>query len=100
MLARQIEREAAERQRARRVADALGVEAGDLLLEAAGPEQQVARLDAAIVEIERPPGLAVHELGRLAELEAGRVALDQHRADAADSRPEPNVDEKNVGLAA
>src|SRR4029077_21059885 len=60
MLARTAEGVAAERERARRVADPLDVEAGDLLLETARPEQDVLGGNAAVVEMPLPPFLAAH----------------------------------------
>src|SRR5437764_1485151 len=49
---------AAERQRARAIAEPLDVERRDLLLEAAGTEQHVCRRHAAIVEVQLRPFLA------------------------------------------
>src|SRR5262249_47403261 len=88
MLARLVESITSERESARGIADALDVEARHLLLEAAGPEQHVLGRHAAIVEVQLAPLLAAHEGRRLADDEAGRAALDDHRADAADTGTE------------
>src|SRR5882757_11482218 len=98
MLARLIEGIAPERERARGIAEALDVETGHLLLEAAGPEQHVLRRDAAVLEMELAPFLAAHELRRLADGEARRVALDDDRADAAHTGPIAHIDEKDRGV--
>src|SRR5580693_9003349 len=58
---RYFEGMAPDRERARRIADSLNVEAGDLLLEPPFAEQQVARRDDAILEVELAPLLAAHE---------------------------------------
>src|SRR5215831_16152635 len=90
----------AERQRARRVAEPLDVEGRDLLLEAAWAEQHVLGQDAAIVEVQLRPFLAAHEARGLADAEARRAALDDHRADAIEARPVAQVDEKDFGVRA
>src|SRR3546814_12609517 len=53
MLARQLERVTAKRERTRTVAEPLDVEPGNLLLEPAGTEDDVLRPDIDIVEIQR-----------------------------------------------
>src|SRR5215471_4474952 len=83
MLARLVEGVTCERQRTRGVAEALDVEPRHLLLEAAGSEQNVLGRNAAIVEMEFAPLLAAHEARGRADLEARRVAFDDHGADAA-----------------
>src|SRR5262249_18767523 len=82
------------------IAEALDVEAGHLLLEAAGPEQDILYWDAAILEMQLAPLLAAHEARRLADGEARRIALDDHRADAADPGPVAHIDEEDRGVAA
>jgi len=69
VLPRQIEGELAKRERTRRIAQTLDVEARDQVLEPAGAEQQVILRNAAIVEEERTPVLAVHERTRRADFE-------------------------------
>src|ERR1700716_2976675 len=100
MLSRALIGVAAERQRARRVAEPLDVEGGDLLLEAAGAEQYVPSRKAAIVEVQLRPFLAAHEAGWLSDAEARRAALDDHRADAVEARPIAQIDEKDLGIRA
>src|SRR3981081_4487345 len=100
MLARLIEGIAPERERARGIAEALDVETGHLLLEAAGPAHDGLRRDAAVLEMELPPFLAAHEARRLPDLEARRVALDDHRADAAQPRSVAHIDEEDRGITA
>src|SRR5690606_38115459 len=94
MLARQVEGVPAEREGTRRVPEALDVEAGDLLLEAAGSQQDVGDRDTRVLEVERRPLLAVHEPARLADREARGAALDQHRADAVHAGAEADVDQE------
>src|SRR5262245_41584414 len=100
MLARLVEGITPERQRACGIADALDVEPGHLLLEAAGPEQHVLGRHAAIVEVQLAPLLAAHEGRRLADDEARRAAFDDHRADAADAGTEAHIDEEDRGVRA
>src|SRR6202035_4124464 len=76
ILARRRERIAAASQSARRIAEPLDVEAGHLLLEAAGSEQHVLRRNAAIGEMQFAPLLAAHEFRWRSDGEAGRAALD------------------------
>src|SRR5258708_26810698 len=90
----------AEGERARRIADALDIEAADLPLEAARREQHVLLGDEAVLEIELLPSFAVHELRGLAERQAGRPTFDQDRADPLDARGEAHIDEKDLGLPA
>src|SRR5438034_4693836 len=100
MFARLVEGVAAEGERARGIAQPLDVEARHLLLEAARPEQDVFRRDAAIVEMQLAPFLAAHEARRLADDESRRAALDDHRADTADAGPIAHIDEKDRGIRA
>src|SRR5262245_8172401 len=100
MLARLVEGVAAEGERAGGIAEALDVEAGHLLLEAAGSEQDILCRDAAILEMQLAPLLAAHEARRLADGEARRIALDDHRADAADPGPVAHIDEEDRGVPA
>ncbi len=62
-------------ERTRRVADALDVEPGYLLLETASAQQDVFRRNEAIFEIKLLPAVAAHEMRLLTEREARRVAL-------------------------
>src|SRR5207245_304199 len=96
--ARRLVGVAAQRERARRVADALDVEAGDLLLEAAFAKQHTLLGHRYVREMELRPFLARHELRRLAAAHARRLALDQHRADAADAGTEAHIDEEELGV--
>ena len=98
VLAGRLEGELAERPRPSRVAQPLRVEACDLLLEAAGPEQDVLRIDADLVEIERTPLLAVHIAAGLTECEAVLAALQQHRTDPVHARPEADINQEQVGF--
>src|SRR5581483_8459688 len=82
------------------IADALHIEALDLLLEPARTQQQVLARNAAILEVELAPAIAADEAGRPSEAEAGHSALDQHRADPVDPRPETDVDQEKLGLGA
>jgi hypothetical protein len=66
----------ADRQRARRIADALSIETGDLLLETAGWQQHVLRWHITVFEIKLLPGISTHEARLLAEREARRVDAD------------------------
>src|SRR3546814_10370534 len=61
MLARQLERVTAKRERTRTVAEPLDVETGNLLVEPAGTEDDVLRPDIDHVEIQRVPVLARDE---------------------------------------
>ena len=72
--ARRLVGVAAERERARGVADALDVEAGDLLLEAAFLQQHVLRRHVDIVEVESAP-IPRRDMNveRLPVRDAGRV---------------------------
>src|SRR3989442_562879 len=97
VLARQVEGMPAQRQRARGIAQALHVEARDLLLESTRAQQHVLARNAAVLEIQLRPLLAIHEGRRLADLDAGRAALHQHRAYAVHARPEAHVDQEQVG---
>src|SRR5215204_1674534 len=94
MLARLVEGVAPERERAGAVAEPLDVEASHLLLEAARSEQHVGGRDAAVLEVEPAPLLTTHEARRRTDAEAGRVALDQHRADAAGAGAVAHVDQE------
>src|SRR5215211_503776 len=82
IIARRIERIAPERQRAGGVADALDIEARDLLLESARPEQHVFRGNAAALEMQLAPLLAAHKTRRRADRETRRATLDNYRTDA------------------
>ena len=100
MLPGGIETVTAESERPGSVADALGVEGGDLLLESARAQQHVFGADITIVEKQRHPGIAVHEARGLAEREAGRAALDQHRAETGDARAVADINEEQVRFRA
>src|SRR5712691_5512752 len=100
MVARLVEGVAPEGERARRIADALHVEARDLLLEAARAEQHVVGRNATIVEMQLAPFLAAHEARRLTDTKPRRVTRHDHRADPADAGPEPRIDEKHGGVRA
>src|SRR3981189_3063836 len=100
MLARLVEGIAPEGERARRIAEALDVEARHLFLEAAGAEQDVLRRDAAILEMQLAPFLAAHELPRAADGKARPIGLDDDRADAAQTGRIAHIDEKDRGIRA
>ncbi|MNZ57556.1 hypothetical protein D3C78_755380 [compost metagenome] len=100
MLAGNIEGVTTQREGARGVADTLDVETGDLLLEAAGAEQDVFLGNTAVSEIQLAPVLAAHEGGGLADFETGGTALDDHRTDTVYSRSETDVDQEGVGVRA
>src|SRR5215831_889620 len=100
MLARLVEGITPERQRARGVAEALDVETRHLLLEAARSQQDVLRRNAAIFEMEFAPLFAAHEARGLPDGKARRAALDDHRADAADTWPVAHIDQKNPRVRA
>src|SRR5207302_1529900 len=70
VVARLVVGVAPEGERARGIADALDVEARNLLLEAAGSEQDVFRRHAAVLEMQLAPLLAAHEARRRADGEA------------------------------
>src|SRR5207237_4519384 len=97
--ARGLVRIAAERERARRVADALDIEAGDLLLEAAFAEQHLIVAHRRVREVELRPFLARHEARALSRAEPRSAALDQHRADAAAAGAGAPVDEDGKGIS-
>ena len=65
-----------------------------------GPSRMFSAGNAAVVEMQLAPFLAAHEGRRRADAEAGRVALDQHRADAAEPRAEPDIDEEDLRVRA
>ncbi len=94
MLARQIEGVASDCERASGIADALCVEAFDLALETSGRQQHLPGSDPAVLKVELAPSLAAHEAALLAERKARCSPLDQHRADAVDPLPEPDINEK------
>ena len=91
---------ASHRQRAGCIADALGIERGDLLLETARPQQEVLLRNASIREIKRTPFLTAHKGRRLANGEAGRITLDQNGTDAVETRTETNVHKVEFGITA
>src|SRR5262245_63584049 len=100
MLARALVGVAAERQRARRIAEPLDVEGRNLLLEAAGAKQHVLGRDAAVVEMQLRPFLAAHEARWFSDAEARRAALDDHRADAVEARPIAQINKEDLGIGA
>src|SRR5439155_10974713 len=83
-----------------RVAEPLDVEPADLPLESALAEQHLTSGQVAVVEVQLAPVLAVHELRRSADDEAGCVAVDEYRSDAADAGTESDVDQEDAGLGA
>ena len=85
---------AAERERARRVADALDVEAGDLLLEAALAEQHHLLGHEDVVEMQFRPFFARHEM-RLPS-PANLLRFDEDGTDAADAGAESHVREDQI----
>src|SRR3546814_12661215 len=95
MLARQLERVTAKRERTRTVAEPLDVEPGNLLLEPAGTEDDVLRPDIDIVEIQRVPVFAREETRRLAERKSFGATLDENRTDTVHTWAEADVDEEN-----
>src|SRR5689334_16430417 len=100
MLARDVEGVPPQRERSRRIADALHVEAGDLLFETAFAEQNVRGWNAAILEIERRPLLVAHEARRLADGETGRATLDQNGTDSVQSGCVAHINQKQLGFGA
>src|SRR6185503_1276769 len=96
--ARALEGVAAERERARGVADALDVEAADLLLETAFLEQHHVGWDVNVVEVQLGPLFAGHEGGGLTPPDAWDRLLDENGTDAADAGTEANVGEDHIGI--
>src|SRR5439155_2370690 len=92
-LPRTFVRIAPEREGARRVADPLDVEAGDLLLEATLLQHDHLGRNEDVLEVDLRPLLARHELRGLAEAYALRLRIDQHRADATHARAVAHVGE-------
>src|SRR3546814_13033032 len=95
MLARQLERVTAKRERTRTVAEPLDVEPGNLLLEPAGTEDDVLRPDIDIVEIQRVPVFAREETRRLAERTSFGATLEQNRTETIHTWAEADGDEEH-----
>src|SRR3954447_8015315 len=100
MLTGDVVRVAPERERPRSVAQPLHVEAGDLLLEPARPEEHVLFRYAAVLEMQLGPLLAAHEARRFADGEAGSAALYEHRPNAAHARTVADINQEQVGFRA
>ena len=100
MFLRRVKRVAAKRQRARRVTDALDVEATDLLLESPGAQEDVLGWNPAVLKDQLTPLLPTHVGVRRTDSETWSVTLDEHRADAVYSRPKPDVDQIQGGVVA
>ena len=100
MFTRHIETVTPQGQRARGIAQALHVEAGDLFFEPANAQQHLAGRDAAVFKIQLAPLLATHEVGRLANGEPRRAALHQHRANAVHPGAKAHINQKQRRMRA
>ena len=101
---RAVQRRLTDRQAHGGVAQALDVERGEQLAEAAGRHQQVllGHLDIFEDHVRGGDAAEAHQLLLGAEADAGPLRLDDERADAAGARlvGQPGVDEVVVGLPA
>src|SRR3546814_8471269 len=71
-----------------------------LLLEAALAQQDVLGRHPDVLEIQLAPVVAADVAHRLAEGEARRAALDQHRADSVDAAAVADIDQEQLGVRA